>query len=68
MNRSPDILLAIDSQEFSWLNEIIWRDFYRHLMLHEQKLCKHQCFKDKYQLVKWKSYFQHGVRVKLATL
>ena len=53
MNRSPDILLAIDSQEFSWLNEIIWRDFYRHLMLHEQKLCKHQCFKDKYQLVKW---------------
>jgi deoxyribodipyrimidine photo-lyase len=53
LNRSPDILLAIDSPEFSWLNEIIWRDFYRHLMFHEQKLCKHQCFNDKYQNILW---------------
>lgn len=53
LTRSPDILLATDSAEFTWLNEIIWRDFYRHLMFHEQKLCKHQCFNDKYQQVSW---------------
>jgi deoxyribodipyrimidine photo-lyase len=53
LNRAPDILLAIDSPEFSWLNEIIWRDFYRHLMFHEQKLCKHKCFNEKYQEVHW---------------
>lgn len=53
LNRSPDILLAIDSPEFSWLNEIIWRDFYRHLMFHEQKLCKHQCFNEKYKNIFW---------------
>jgi len=52
-NHSPDILMATDSVEFSWLNEIIWREFYRHLMFHEQKLCKHQCFNQKYQPIKW---------------
>jgi deoxyribodipyrimidine photo-lyase len=53
LSRSPDLLLAIDSEEFSWLNEIIWRDFYRHLMFHEQRLSKHHCFNDKYQEVIW---------------
>ena len=53
LHRSPDILLAIDSPEFAWLNEIIWREFYRHLMFHQQKLCKHQCFNSKYDAVHW---------------
>jgi len=53
LNRFPDLLIASDSEEFSWLNEIIWREFYRHLMFHEQKLCKNRCFKEKYQDVKW---------------
>ncbi|GAA5134630.1 deoxyribodipyrimidine photo-lyase [Thalassotalea piscium] len=53
LNRYPDLLLAIDSPEFTWLNEIIWREFYRHLMFHEQRLCKNQCFNEKYQSVHW---------------
>nr|WP_201294537.1 deoxyribodipyrimidine photo-lyase [Colwellia sp. 20A7] len=53
LNNFPDLLMASDSEEFSWLNEIIWREFYRHLMFHEQKLCKHLCFKEKYQEVRW---------------
>ena len=53
LNRYPDILLATDSDEFSWLNEIIWREFYRHLLFHEQRLCKHQAFKEKYQATQW---------------
>ncbi|MBU2872111.1 deoxyribodipyrimidine photo-lyase [Colwellia sp. E2M01] len=53
LNRNPDLLLATDSKEFSWLNELIWREFYRNLMFHEQRLCKHFCFKEKYQHIKW---------------
>lgn len=52
-NRYPDILLATDATEFSWLNEIIWREFYRHLMFHEQRLCKHQSFNPKYADMPW---------------
>ncbi|SEL76510.1 deoxyribodipyrimidine photo-lyase [Colwellia chukchiensis] len=53
MQRFPDILVASDSAEFSWLNELIWREFYRHLIFHQPALCKHQCFNPKYQDVKW---------------
>ena len=53
LNHSPDILIATDSKEFAWLNEIIWRDFYRHLMFDEPKLSKNQCFQDKYNDVQW---------------
>ena len=53
LNQFPDLLLATDSEEFSWLNEIIWREFYRHLLFHEQRLCKHQCFNQKYKDVQW---------------
>jgi deoxyribodipyrimidine photo-lyase len=53
INAYPDILIASDSAKFSWLNEIIWREFYRNLMFHEQRLCKHQCFNEKYQAIDW---------------
>jgi deoxyribodipyrimidine photo-lyase len=53
LNRFPDILVATDTEEFSWLNEIIWREFYRHLLFHDQRLCKQQCFNPKYQDVQW---------------
>lgn len=55
LNRFPDILLATDSAEFVWLNEIIWREFYRHLMFHEQGLCKHLSFKEKYRTTVWQN-------------
>lgn len=53
LNRFPDLLVATDTKAFSWLNEIIWREFYRHLLFHEQRLCKHECFNQKYKDVKW---------------
>lgn len=53
LNKFPDILISSDSEEFCWLNEIIWREFYRHLMFDQQRLCKHQCFNDKYHQVSW---------------
>jgi len=53
LNQYPDILTATDSAEFAWLNEIIWREFYRHLMFHQPRLCKHQGFNLKYQQLTW---------------
>ncbi|MFQ3265582.1 MAG: deoxyribodipyrimidine photo-lyase, partial [Colwellia sp.] len=53
LNKYPDLLLAADSEEFSWLNEIIWREFYRNLLFHEPRLSKHQCYKENYQDVRW---------------
>lgn len=53
LNDFPDILLASDSPKFTWLNELIWREFYRNLLFHSPKLCKHKCFNEKYQSVNW---------------
>lgn len=61
LNQFPDLLSATDSPEFSWLNELIWREFYRHLMFHQPRLCKHECFNLKYQDLDWpnrQAYFE----------
>ena len=51
----PDILSASDSGAFTWLNELIWRDFYHHLLFHYPKLSKNQPFLTKYSKVVWPS-------------
>jgi deoxyribodipyrimidine photo-lyase len=53
VNRFPDILVANDSPNFAWLNELIWREFYRHLLHHQPALCKHQMFNEKYKDTVW---------------
>lgn len=59
INKHPDIVNASDSGVFVWLNELIWREFYRHLMFHEQRLCKHESFKEKYQQMAWHNNNEH---------
>ena len=59
LNNHPDLLTAEDSPEFSWLNELIWREFYRHLLFHFPDLCKHKCFKEKYQLTAWPNHLPY---------
>jgi len=59
LNNWPDLLLASDSENFSWLNEIIWREFYRHLLFHKPELSKNQCFKPKYQQVSWHNNLEY---------
>ncbi len=57
----PDLLLATDSSEFVWLNELIWREFYRHLIYHFPELAKAQNFNRHYDRLKWhndKAQFQ----------
>ncbi|MFB5642523.1 deoxyribodipyrimidine photo-lyase [Kluyvera ascorbata] len=36
-----------------WLNELIWREFYRHLMTYFPRLCKHRPFIDWTDRVRW---------------
>ncbi|PKH02917.1 deoxyribodipyrimidine photo-lyase [Psychromonas sp. MB-3u-54] len=40
----PYALDAQDSGVFSWVNEIVWREFYRHLMIFNPQLCKGENF------------------------
>lgn len=55
INNNPDILNSYDNKSFTWLNEIIWREFYRHLLHHFPKLSKHNSFNEKYQNVQWQN-------------
>lgn len=55
----PDLLLAHDTEQFTWLNEIIWREFYRHLLFHFPNLIKHQDFQQKFHGFHWPSHTEH---------
>ncbi len=49
----PGILYDTEKPSFCWLNELIWRDFYKHLLFHFPQLIKGDCFQDKYQSLRW---------------
>ncbi len=53
MHTVPNILDNISIPEFTWLNQLIWRDFYRHLLFHFPHLCKHKNFNAKYDGLPW---------------
>ncbi|POT58153.1 deoxyribodipyrimidine photo-lyase [Citrobacter amalonaticus] len=42
-----------------WLNELIWREFYRHLMTYHPQLCKHRPFIRWTDRVQWQSNSAH---------
>jgi deoxyribodipyrimidine photo-lyase len=45
--------------EECWLNELIWREFYRHIMVAFPKVCKGKPFKDITDNLPWKTDNQH---------
>lgn len=49
----PEVLHDLNHSHFSWLNELIWRDFYKHLLFHFPNVIKGDCFKTQYQHLKW---------------
>ncbi len=53
LTKYPDLLSSPNAEAFSWLNELIWREFYRHQLFHHPKLCKHESFKSQYQGLPW---------------
>ncbi|AIN18844.1 FAD binding domain of DNA photolyase family protein [Yersinia rochesterensis] len=40
----PEVLENADGGAFIWLNELIWREFYRHLLVAYPRLCQHHPF------------------------
>ncbi|OCQ22018.1 deoxyribodipyrimidine photolyase [Pseudoalteromonas luteoviolacea] len=52
-SETPDVLIRTKSAEFAYVNELIWREFYRHLMFVFPKLCKGFNFNEKYNAVNW---------------
>ncbi|WP_448568246.1 deoxyribodipyrimidine photo-lyase [Thalassotalea ganghwensis] len=55
--KNPSLLVEPDNEAnkgaMTWLNELIWREFYRHLLFHHEKLCRHQPFIEKYVQWQW---------------
>lgn len=49
----PEVIYDQQHGAFTWLNELIWRDFYRHLLFHFPNLVKGDNFQTKYQLAQW---------------
>ncbi|WP_034913392.1 deoxyribodipyrimidine photo-lyase [Erwinia sp. 9145] len=49
----------VDSKIFSWLNELIWREFYRHLLVAFPDLCRHKPFIDWTRKVQWQQNDAH---------
>ncbi|MEZ3499925.1 deoxyribodipyrimidine photo-lyase [Pantoea sp. KPR_PJ] len=51
---------ALDNEKtFTWLNELIWREFYRHLMVAFPALCRHQPFVEWTRNVDWQRNKAH---------
>lgn len=50
----PTLLDQSDGGAFTWLNELVWREFYRHLLVAWPRLCKHRPFVDWTQQVQWR--------------
>ncbi|TMP31727.1 deoxyribodipyrimidine photo-lyase [Pseudoalteromonas rubra] len=50
----PELLHMTSAPAFSWVNELIWREFYRHLICAYPKLCKGFNFNEKYNEVSWR--------------
>lgn len=50
---NPQVLDSPDSGAFTWLNELIWREFYSHLLVAFPRLCRHQPFIEWTQHIQW---------------
>ena len=57
LREHPDALT--NANLFCWLNELIWREFYRHLMVAYPALCRHQPFVDWTRHVGWQRNEAH---------
>lgn len=44
-----------DKGTATWVNEIIWREFYQHLMVGYPRVCKHQPFREEGKDIAWRN-------------
>ena len=52
--RNGCLLSGGESGLDSWINELVWREFYRHLIVAYPELCKHRAFRSDYENVPWR--------------
>lgn len=50
------------SGAYSWINEIVWREFYRHLMIAQPRLCKGENYNKSADAVVWENNHEHFQR------
>ncbi|MCK8043796.1 deoxyribodipyrimidine photo-lyase [Shewanella sp. 1CM18E] len=55
LSHYPDVLVHDESQGRCWLNELIWREFYRHLLVAFPKLSKRANFNALANNIKWRN-------------
>lgn len=53
LTENPHVLDYPDSGAFTWLNELIWREFYTHLLVAFPRLCRHQPFLEWTRHIYW---------------
>lgn len=51
----PDVMQDDKHPQFSWLNELIWRDFYRHVLYQWPNLIKGVSFNTRYAGLPWRN-------------
>ncbi|MGF1752059.1 deoxyribodipyrimidine photo-lyase [Vibrio makurazakiensis] len=61
VQHQPNILSDTSAKGFAWFNELIWRDFYKHLLFHFPNLAKGDCFQARYQHIAWQHNHAHFV-------
>jgi len=53
VNHVPNVLDDMKAPQFCWLNELIWREFYRHLLVAFPALSMNKDFQDKFHGFSW---------------
>ena len=43
----------------TWINELVWREFYRHLLVAFPDLCKHKAFRPETEAVPWRTHTEN---------
>lgn len=52
-NENDGSLSAHNAGIAIWISELIWREFYRHIMVAFPRVCKHQPFQEKTKKLRW---------------
>lgn len=55
----PDALSEKGSGAYTWINELVWREFYRHLMIANSALCKGDNYNPLANHINWENNVHH---------
>ncbi|MDN3682847.1 deoxyribodipyrimidine photo-lyase [Vibrio tapetis subsp. quintayensis] len=59
IQQHPELIYDTNVPSFAWLNELIWRDFYKHLLFRYPNLAKGESFQEKYRHMHWRGNPDH---------